>query len=386
MKDSIRPTQAIVNLAAIAHNIRELKRHVGDNVLFMAVVKADAYGHGIVPVAKTAVASGADWLGVALLEEALELKQRGIAHPIFILGIVDPAGAESVVKNNISVAVCSLDSVLTLNKTAEEVGQNAFVHLKVDTGMGRIGLKPEDVLLFVEKLAALKHIQLEGLFSHFSNVDENDKTYAYRQLECFKDVIASLNAKGINIPIKHLAGSAATIDFPDSYFDMVRPGISLFGVYPSNNINRFVTLQPAMTLKTRIIFIKELPKNVPISYGNTYVTSKRSRIATLPIGYADGYPRMLSNQGEVLVCGRRVPVVGRVCMDMTMIDISDVPKAEVGSEVVLFGHQNLSRILVDEIAYKNMTIPHEIFCGITNRVPKFYRGFHYIECKQISNS
>jgi len=374
VKVNVRPTKAIVNLAAIAHNIRELKRHAGGNVLFMAVIKADAYGHGIVPVAKMAVASGADWLGVALLEEAVKLRRAGITSPILIFGIVPPEGGVAAVKYNISVAVCRLANVLELNKAAEEVGQKASVQIKVDTGMGRIGLQPENVLSFVESLATLKHIRIEGLFSHFSSADDKDKTYAYRQLERFKRVIASLDARGINIPIKHFAGSAATLDLPASYFDMVRPGISLYGIYPSNHVSKAIDLQPAMALKTQIIFIKDLSKGSPISYGNTYVTSKSSRIATLPIGYADGYPRLLSNQGEVLVCGRRVPVVGRVCMDMTMIDVSDAPGVEVGTEVILFGRQNGDEIFVDEIAYKAGTIAYEILCGITNRVPKVYEG------------
>lgn len=369
---NVRPTKAIVNLQAIAHNIRKLKQHVGSNILFMAVVKADAYGHGLVPVAKIAVAAGADWLGVALLKEALKLRQAGITNPILVFGIVPPQGYLAVIKYNISVAVCELESVLELNKTAKEVGEKASVHVKVDTGMGRIGLQPENVLSFAKCLTNLRHIRFEGLFSHFSSADDKDKTYAYCQLQRFKRVIASLDASGICVPIKHFAGSAAVLDLRESHFDMVRPGISLYGIYPSNHVSKVVDLQPAMTLKTQIVFIKDLPKGASISYGNTYVTLKNCRIATLPIGYADGYPRLLSNKGEVLVCGQRAPVVGRVCMDMTMIDVSCVPDVELGTEVLLFGRHNEDEIPVDDIACKAGTIAHEIICGISNRVPKVY--------------
>jgi alanine racemase len=207
---------------------------------------------------------------------------------------------------------------------------------------------------------------------HFASADENDKTFSYNQINIFKNVIASLEAKGIIILLKHLAGSAATIGLPEGYFDMVRPGISLYGIYPSARVNQSIELQQVMTLKTKIAFLKEMPKEAPISYGRTFVTKRRSRIATLPVGYADGYSRLLSNHGETLVCGKRAPVVGRVCMDMTMIDVTDIPGAQVGSEVVLFGKQNDAEIPVIEIAQKTRTISHEIMCGINRRVPIQY--------------
>ena len=368
----IRPTQAIVNLKAIAHNIRTLKQHVGAGVLFMAVVKANAYGHGIIPVAKTAITAGADWLGVALAEEAIELRHAGITQPILVLGSVATKGADQLVKHSISATVTTLESVLAMNKAAEAAGRDIAVHIKVDTGMGRIGLHPRDVLSFAEKVASLKNICIEGIFSHFASADEKDQGYSYRQLDEFKDVLASLESGRIQIPLKHFAGSAATIELPESYFDMVRPGISLYGIYPSNEVDHSIDLQPAMVLKTKIAFLKEMPTGAFISYGRKFVTKQKTMIATLPIGYADGYPRVLSNQGEVLVCGKRAPVVGRVCMDMTMIDVTSIPQAQVGTDVVLFGKQNGAEILVDSIAHKSGTISHEILCGITNRVPRHY--------------
>ena len=368
----IRPTQAIVNLKAIAHNTLTLKHHVGAGVLFMAVVKANAYGHGIIPVAKTAIAAGADWLGVALAEEAIELRHAGVTHPILVLGAVAAEGANQLVQHSISATVTTLESVLAMNAAAEAAGCNISIHIKVDTGMGRIGLHPREVLSFVEKAASLKYIRVEGIFSHFASADEKDQGYSYRQLNEFKDVLASLEDRRIQIPLRHFAGSAATIELPESYFDMVRPGISLFGVYPSNEVDHSIDLQPAMTLKTKIAFLKEVPAGAFISYGRKFVTKQKTMIATLPVGYADGYPRLLTNQGEVLVCGKRAPVVGRVCMDMTMIDVTGIPQAMVGTDVVLFGRQNGAEILVDSIAHKSGTISHEIFCGITNRVPRHY--------------
>jgi alanine racemase len=368
----IRPTEAIVDLDAIAHNITILKNHVGAGVRFMAVVKANAYGHGILQVAKTAVTAGADLLGVALTEEAVALRQAGITLPVFVLGIVPPEGAEQVVRNDLTVAVSTLESARAFNAAAKEAGCKIPVHIKVDTGMGRIGIKPPDVPEFVNQLKSLGHIRIEGIFSHFSSADEKDKSYAHRQLKRFNQVIATLHDREIHIPIKHMANSAGTIDLPESHFDMVRPGISIYGIHPSPDTDHSVDLRPAMSLKTRIAFLKELAAGSPVSYNNTYITKAPTRIATLPIGYADGYPRLLSNRGQALVHGQRVPVVGRVCMDMTMLDVSTVSGAEVGSEVVLFGRQDDAEILADEIAHKTNTIAYEIVCGISPRVPKIY--------------
>ena len=371
---NIRPTEAVVDLDAIAFNIRSLKNHVGPGPRFMAVVKADAYGHGIIHVAKTAAKAGADWLGVALLEEAVALRRAGIDLPILVLGEAFSKGAEQYVEYDIRATVCSLDSLLALNRAGELGGSKVRVHVKVDTGMGRIGLEPDQVLPMIERAQALRNIQIEGLFSHFASADEEDKTFSFDQLDRFKKVISTLENRGIGIPIKHFAGSAATIDIPESYFDMVRPGISIYGAYPSEEVDHSVPLKPAMTMKTAISFLKEVESGTPLSYGRTYRTQRRSRIATLPVGYGDGYPRLLSNRGEVLVAGQRAPVVGRVCMDMTLIDVTHIPGVSVGAEVVLFGKQGNAEIRVDELASKTGTISYEILCTITKRVPRQYVG------------
>jgi len=370
----VRPTKAVVDLTAIAFNIQSLKRHIGPGPLFMTVVKADAYGHGIVPVATTAVEAGSDWLGVALIEEAVALRRAGIKCPILVLGEAPPHGAGLFVEHNIAATVCSIDALDAINGAAKAAGTKARVHIKVDTGMGRIGLAPKEVLPFIERATSLANVNLEGIFSHFATADEEDKTYAHKQLQRFRDVIATVETRGIRVPLKHFAASAATIELPESHFDMVRPGISIYGSYPSPQVNHCVALRPAMALVTAITFLKEVPEDTAISYGRTFVTKRKSKIATLPVGYGDGYPRSLSNKGEVLVKGRRAPVVGRVCMDMTLIDVTDIPDAELGCNVVLFGTQGGEEILVDEVAAKAGTISYEVLCNITKRVPRDYIG------------
>ncbi len=267
--DSIRPTRTIIDLGAIAFNIRSLRGHVGRGPLLMAVVKADGYGHGIVPIAQTAIKAGADWLGVALLEEAIVLRDTGIDLPILVLGETIPKGAGLYVEKDVSATVCSEESLLALDQAAGLADRKANIHIKVDTGMGRIGIKAEEVVSFVERALSLKNIQIEGIFSHFACADEEDKTYSYYQLDRFKGAIEALEMRGVKIPLKHLAGSAGTIDLPESHFDMVRPGISIYGAHPSPYTDHSVSLRPAMTFKTEIVFVKELPPGSGISYGIT---------------------------------------------------------------------------------------------------------------------
>jgi alanine racemase len=338
----------------------------------MAVVKADGYGHGAVPVARTAVSSGAEWLGVALVEEGVKLRRAGLCVPILVLGAIVPEAAEEVVRHHLTVSVSTWELALALNQAARASGQKAGIHIKVDTGMARIGLAPRDVLPFVEQIVRLKHLFVEGIYSHFASADEAGEPSTQRQLSEFKGVIAHLEARRVRIPLRHMANSAATIDLPESHLDMVRPGITIYGLYPSREVSHCLALVPAMALTTRVVFLKEVPEGTSVSYGRTFFTRRTSRIATLPIGYADGYPRQLSNQGAVLVRGRRAPVVGRVCMDMTMIDVTDIPDASVGDEVVLFGRQLGNEVSVDEIAEKSGTINYEITCRITKRVPRRY--------------
>jgi len=363
-----RPTRAVVDLGAIAHNVREIRKAIGQRRRLMAVVKADGYGHGAVKVAQAALGHGADYLGVALPGEAKELRLAGIEAPILVLGAIEPEQAREVIEARAEQTVCTVETAQALDHAGAEAGMHVDVHIKVDTGMGRIGVAPEDVLEFARAIGGLKQIRVKGLFSHFSVADEADKAFSRRQMGIFDQVVETLAQAGIKTSLKHMANSAAVLDLPQSYYDMVRPGIMIYGLYPSEHVGRSIPIIPAMTFKTKILFLKKVPPGTPISYGRTYHTEKQSLVATLPVGYADGYSRLLSNRGEVMVGGIRAPVVGRVCMDMIMVDVTHIPDVSVGDEVVLFGEKPSA----DEIARLTGTISYEVVCGVSRRVPRAY--------------
>ncbi|ERM91986.1 alanine racemase [Caldanaerobacter subterraneus subsp. yonseiensis KB-1] len=373
MFDEIRPTRVEVNLDSIVHNFREIKRVVGDRVKVMGVVKANAYGHGAYHVAKALVENGVDYLAVATVEEALELRSCGITTPVLILGYTPLSQAGEAVEKDVTFTAFDLKYVKELGEIASRKGKKAKIHVKIDTGMGRIGYTDFDLAeREIEEMSKLEGIELEGIFSHFATSDEKDKDYAREQFERFADMLKRLEKRGVNISLKHIANSGAITDLNYAYLDMVRPGITLYGSYPSDDVNKILDLRPAMNFKTKIVYIKEVPENTSISYGRTFITKRPSKIATLPIGYADGLNRLLSNNHEVLVRGKYVPIVGRVCMDQTMIDVTEVEGVEVGDEVVIFGEQEGKRITADDIAKKLRTIPHEVYCGISRRVPRIY--------------
>ncbi|MBE3578931.1 MAG: alanine racemase [Caldanaerobacter subterraneus] len=373
MFDEIRPTRVEVNLDSIVHNFREIKRVVGDRVKVMGVVKANAYGHGAYHVAKALVENGVDYLAVATVEEALELRSCGITAPVLILGYTPLSQAGEAVEKDVTFTAFDLKYVKELGEIASRKGKKAKIHVKIDTGMGRIGYTDFDLAeREIEEMSKLEGIELEGIFSHFATSDEKDKDYAREQFERFADMLKRLEKRGVNISLKHIANSGAITDLNYAYLDMVRPGITLYGSYPSDDVNKILDLRPAMNFKTKIVYIKEVPENTSISYGRTFITKRPSKIATLPIGYADGLNRLLSNNHEVLVRGKYVPIVGRVCMDQSMIDVTEVEGVEVGDEVVIFGEQEGKRITADDIAKKLRTIPHEVYCGISRRVPRIY--------------
>lgn len=363
-----RATRAIIDLGAISRNIAEIRKKIGNKRGLMAVVKADGYGHGAVEVSRAALRSGADFLGVALPEEGQQLREAGIEAPILVVGLIQPEEAYKVVKFQLSQAVASVELLEALNHEASKVSTWISVHVKLETGMGRIGVKPEDAVSFVRKVKSFKNLNLEGLFSHFSSADEKDKTFSERQLQLFDQVIGNLQLAGIEVPKKHIANSAAILDLPQSYYDIVRPGIMIYGLYPSREVSHSIELKHAMTFKTKISEVKVVPPGTPISYGRTFITKKKTTVATLPVGYADGYNRLLSNHGEVLVKGRRAPVIGTICMDMCMVDASSVEDIRPGDEVILFGEE----LPVDEIAAKIGTINYEVVCGVNKRVPRIY--------------
>jgi alanine racemase len=363
-----RATRAIIDLGAISHNIAEIRGKIGSKRGLMAVVKADGYGHGAVEVSRTALRSGADSLGVAIPEEGQQLREAGIEAPILVVGLIQPDEAYKVVRFRLGQTVTSTKLLEALDHEASKASTRVDVHVKVETGMNRIGVKPDDAVSFVRKVKSFKNLNLEGLFSHFSSADERDKTFSKQQLQLFDQVIAWLHLAGIDIPKKHIANSAAILDLPQSYYDLVRPGIMIYGLYPSREVSRSIELKPAMAFKTRVSEVKVVPPGTPISYGRMFITNKRTTVATLPVGYADGYSRMLSARGEVLIKGRRAPVLGTICMDMCMVDASGVEDIRLGDEVILFG-EGLS---ADEVAAKIGTINYEVVCAVGKRVPRIY--------------
>jgi alanine racemase len=360
MKKLLGSTWVEIDLDAIAQNVRNIKTLIGEKIELMAVVKGNAYGHDILEISSIVLKNGATRLAVARLEEGIFLRKVGITVPILVLGLTPKQQVELLVSYNITPTVCRYETIEKLSGFAVKEDKTAKVHIKVDTGMGRIGIFPKHVLDFVTKVKAFKNIEIEGIFTHFSVADEKDKDYTETQFKKFTEIFTILEKEGIEIPIKHVGNSATFLDFPHMWLDLVRPGISIYGLYPSTEVQKTAKLNSAHSFKTRIIFLKELPVGESIGYGRTFTTKRRTKVASLPVGYADGYNRHLSNQGEVLVRGRRFPVIGRVCMDQCMIDVTNLPQVEVGDEVVLWGRQGQEEITVEEIADKIGTINYEI--------------------------
>ena len=362
-----------VNLDAIAQNVKNIKKLIGKKKELMAVVKGNAYGHDILEISSVVLENGATRLAVARLEEAIFLRKAGITVPILVLGLTLKPQAESLVSYDITPTVCEFEMIEKLSESAVQMNKMTKIHLKVDTGMGRIGIFPDDVLKFIKRIKALKKVEIEGIFTHFSVADEKDKFYTEEQFRKFIEILTILEKEGIKIPIKHVGNSATLLDLPHMWLDMVRPGLAIYGLYPSKEVKKTINLIPAQQFKTKIVFIKELPRGESISYGRIYITKRRMRVASLPVGYADGYNRLLSNQGEVLVRGQRVPIIGRVCMDQCMIDVTNLTQVEIGDEVVLWGRQGEGMITVEEIAQKIRTINYEIVhLPDKKRVPKLF--------------
>ena len=367
-----RHTWVEVNLDAISHNLHAFRQHLPRQTKLMAVVKADGYGHGAIPIALEALAGGASYLGVATLDEALELRGAGIDAPILVLGYTSPSFVEVAVLNNITLTVFNMDVVNTLNQVTQRLKVHAKVHLKVDTGMGRIGVRThEECLSLVSALNKSPLVEIEGVFTHFSRADEEDSAYSEEQHHTFIRVIQSLQQ---TIPLVHCSNSAAGIMFPKWGYNMIRLGISLYGQYPSSYTKgKGIQLIEAFSLKSRVSYVKNVPKGAAISYGATHRTQDKASIASIPIGYADGYSRALSNHGKALIRGKQVPIVGRVCMDQSMIDISSLSDCSVGEEVVLIGQQGDATITVDDMAQWLQTINYEVTCMISKRVPRLYK-------------
>lgn len=379
--------RAEIDLSAVAHNVKELRKITNPGAKLMAVIKADAYGHGAEKVAETALENGAELLGVARINEAIALRQAGFTVPIQIFGYTPPALAEKLVLYDLIQTVFSYQNALALSEIALSKGKKIRIHIKVDTGMGRLGLVTDcgniscsDFILTknsiqqVESIVKLRGIIPEGIMTHFASADSADKGYARKQFEIFMDFIDRLKKKGIEFSIRHSANSAAVMEMPETHLDLVRPGISIYGLYASDEVQRnIIKLKPAMALKTFVAHVKKIPKGFSVSYARTYLTRNTTTVATVSIGYADGFNRILSSCGHMLVHGKRAPVIGRVCMDLTMLDVGHIPDVNVEDEVVVFGAQENEVIHVDEIAKTINTINYEIVSTITARVPRVYR-------------
>jgi len=367
---SYRPTVAEVDLSAIADNIRGIQMRVGDGVRIMPAVKANAYGHGAVEVSRTCLASGADVLCVAMLEEAVQLRTAQIKAPILVMGCSTTDCVDDMVRYDVECTVCDLPFAKALSDSAKTQGKAARVHLKVDTGMGRIGVSPSEAIDMAKSLSVLSNVKLQGLFTHFPSADENS-ALTHEQIYAMGQLRAELASAGIRVPLTHLSNSAAILARPEADFDGVRPGIMIYGHYPSPASPRSVVIRDALTLKTRIVFLKECAAGATISYGGTHTLARKSKVATIPIGYGDGYPRALSNKGKAAVNGIKVSVIGRVCMDQVMLDVTDVSDVGVGDEVVLYGG-GYDYLSVTAIAEKLGTISYELLCNIGRRVPRVY--------------
>jgi alanine racemase len=364
-----RPTWLEVDLEAIAHNVRRVAEMVGPSVIVLAVLKADGYGHGALRVARTALNNGAGYLGVASINEGALLRQAGIAAPILVLGYTPAWQARELVLQGLSATVFNLDVARALSRAAVELDSQVRVHIKVDTGMGRLGLLPDEVVPFALDLQSMPNLVMEGIFTHFS-VADGDPVYTRWQIGRFESVLEALSQAGTAFPLVHAANSAAILTLPESHFTMVRLGIAMYGLQPSPQVRCPPDFRPVLTFKTQVAQVKRLPSGSFVSYGNTYQTTGDQRIAVIPVGYADGFRRSPRHWGEVLVRGQRAPIVGRVCMDQTMIDVTDIPGVRQGDEVVLIGEQGDERIAAEDVAERLGTINYEVVSEILARVPR----------------
>lgn len=365
--------QAEVDLDAINWNLSEVRRVITPGTKIMAIIKADGYGHGAIPVAH-ATEQQVDGFGVAAVQEAVNLRRAGIEKMILILGYTPPEYFQKIVELGISQTVFRYEMAERLDAEAGRQGKKARIHVKVDTGMGRIGFFDNvESAQVVREIAALPHVELEGLFTHFACADEADKTSALGQLARFGRFCQQVQELGVEIPIRHISNSAGSIDLPQADYDMVRCGIATYGMYPSEEVNkRRICLRPALRLVSHVVYVKEVEAGCGISYGSTFVTGRKTRIATIPVGYADGYPRRLSSKGFVLIHRKRAPILGRVCMDQMMVDVTHIPETAIGDSVVLAGSDGAEAITVEELSELAGSFNYEFVCNISKRVPRIY--------------
>ncbi|MCX5657172.1 MAG: alanine racemase [Candidatus Omnitrophica bacterium] len=370
-KDFGRPTWAEVDLVTLGFNLDQIRKWISPEVKIMPIVKADAYGHGIVEVSRYLIAQGIDYLGVATIDEAVVLREKRINIPILVLGSILPHETPIFAEYNITPTITNFEVASHLNKVAAEKNRHIKVHVKIDTGMGRIGIWHEEAMEFFLKIRQFKNLELAGLWTHFASAE--DSAFTELQLARFNFVLGGLKQLGFNFTYIHSANSTAVFKNRNSHFNLIRPGLVLYGVYPDISLREIADLKPVMSLKTRIVFLKKILPGHSVSYSRTFVAERKSLIATLPLGYGDGYSWLLSNRGKVIVKGKRASIVGRVCMDQTMIDVTDIEGVNLGDEVILIGRQDKERVTVEELASLSETIPYEILCRISSRIPRIYK-------------
>ena len=367
---------AQIDLDAIRNNVDSIRKHVEPHTKIMAVIKADGYGHGSIPIAKC-LEEYEDVYGyaVATVEEALNLRREGITKPVLILGYAFPYSYERLIQEDIRITVFREDTLIQLAKAAKDLGKRAKVHIKVDTGMGRIGILPDDSgLLLVRKAMEIQEIEIEGIFTHFAKADEADKSNVFHQLAVFQVFLQRVEQElGLQIQIRHCANSAGIIELPSSHMDMVRLGISLYGLWPSCEVSReVVKLQPALSLHSHVVFVKDLHKGQSVGYGGTFTAKEEMKVATIPVGYGDGYPRSLSGKGSVLIRGQKAPILGRVCMDQFMVDVTKIRNVKEGDHVTLIGKDGTEQITTEFLGELSGRLHYELVCNLGKRIPRVY--------------
>ncbi|WP_159886025.1 alanine racemase [Paenibacillus puerhi] len=376
MDSFYRPTRVEISLDALRHNLKAFREALPETVRMMAVVKADAYGHGAVEVCREAMGCGVEYMAVAFLDEGLELRRAGVQAPILVLGYTPPEGLLTAWEQDIALNVYTEDVLDAWERLAPpEAKERALrIHIKIDSGMNRLGIMdPQEAIRFIERARHTAGMEVEGLFTHYACADETDKSHTRGQYERFSQVVRHFQDRGIAFPLIHAGNSAAAIDLPDLTFNMVRLGIAMYGLYPSEEVNKtLIELQPVLSIKSSVVMVKQVPGGEGISYGAVYRTSGEETIATLPIGYADGYSRLLTGKAQALIRGQRVPVVGRICMDQCMLNVSGMADISMEEEVVILGMQGEERITAEEHASWLGTVNYEVVCMISHRVPRVY--------------
>lgn len=367
-----RPTWVEIDLNALRHNLLAIKKRVGPQVKILGIVKADAYGHGDYEVSRVLLNHGIEMLGIAILEEGILLRNKGIEAPLLLLGGIFEDQIDAVIQYHLIPTVYDLKLAEVISKRAHSFNRIINVHVYVDTGMGSIGVKYDKAVEFIRSLQNMRNLFIGGIYTHCSCSDEKESAFTNLQIKRFKDVLAALDAIKVAIPLKHMANSGAIIGYPDTHFTMVRPGLSLYGLYPSEAVSRDIGIRPVMSFKTRVIHIKNMEPGDVVGYGGTYRVTKSTRVATLPFGYDDGYNRLLSGQGKVIIRGIKAPIIGRVCMDQCFVDVTDIRDVSVGDEVVIYGSQGQETISIESVAKQLNTIPYEVTCAVSKRVPRIY--------------